>query len=240
MNVYSLEHDNNEDPVFITRWLKKHHVTINHIKLFKGDPLPNPDKVDLLIIMGGPMNIYEEYSYPWLIPEKIFIRKVIDSEIPVLGICLGGQLISSALGGIITRSDLPEYGWHSVTRVSGSLEKLLHIGDISGKDLFPDEITIFQWHQDTYSIPTGAICLYTSETCRNQAFIYNSRVIGLQFHPEMDIPAIRGFLKQSRGFMREKGLLTIHDDILSRIHLCSRGNEFASGIMHYLTGFIRN
>ncbi|MDD1727901.1 MAG: type 1 glutamine amidotransferase [Methanospirillum sp.] len=237
MHIYSLEHDYDDKPVFISRWLELHNYTLTHIRLYKGDPLPDPDLVDLLIIMGGAMNIYEESTYPWLVPEKVFIRKVIDSGTPVLGICLGGQLIASVLGGTVTRSETPEFGWHSIRRVSGVTATSLHHATITGVDLFPDSLTVFQWHHDTFSIPTGAVHLYASETCGNQAFLYGSRVIGLQFHPEMDDSTIRKFINQSKGDMTEHGLLPIHDDTLSRIQLFSIGNEFVSGLLQYLTSF---
>ena len=76
MHIYSLEHDHDDGPVFIARWLHEHGFPLTQIRLYNGDPLPDPDQVDLLIIMGGLMNIYEESTYPWLIQEKIFIREI--------------------------------------------------------------------------------------------------------------------------------------------------------------------
>nr|WP_319537855.1 type 1 glutamine amidotransferase [uncultured Methanospirillum sp.] len=240
MHIYSLEHDHDDEPVFIARWLAEHDLPLIRIRLYNGDPLPDPDQVDLLIIMGGAMNIYEESMYPWLIPEKIFIRAVIDSGVPVLGVCLGGQLISAVLGGVVTRADLPEYGWHTIRRLRDSVRQLREEITVSGLDIFPDEVTVFQWHNDTFSIPPGAVHLYASDTCQNQAFFYDSRVIGLQFHPEMDNKTIRAFLSQSREKMATDGLLSVHDDTLSRIQLFPAGNEFVSGLLYYLTGLVRN
>ncbi|MFH0968074.1 MAG: type 1 glutamine amidotransferase [Methanobacteriota archaeon] len=236
IQVYSLEHALFEDPVFISRWLDEHQVSHHTIKLHKGDLLPDPAVVDLLIIMGGPMNIYEEEIYPWLIEEKAFIRRVIDLEKPVLGICLGGQLISSVLGGIITRSSVPEYGWHTVYKVAEISPIVSKQGETAKSEIFPDTLTVFQWHQDTFQIPPGAVHLYSAETCNNQAFMYNSHVIGLQFHPEMDEATIRGFLTQARTELEEKGLLFLQDEITSQIDLCSRGHQFISGVMPYLIG----
>ena len=236
IQVYSLEHALYEDPVNITRWLAEHQIDIRHIRLFEGHPLPDPEMVDLLIIMGGPMNIYEEEEFSWLAGEKQFIRAVINAGTPVLGICLGGQLIADVLGGTVNRARQPEYGWHTVTRIPG-------VPVFSRKEtgtesiLFPEVIKVFQWHQDTFSIPPGSIPLYQSELCRNQAFIYNNRVIGLQFHPEMDQPTIRGFLAQSIQEIYEKNLVNTRDDIITRIDLCSDGRIFIAGLLEYLVKF---
>ncbi len=240
MHIYSLEHDHKDEPVYIATWLEKYNYSLNRVLLYNGDPFPDPDQVDFLIIMGGLMNIYEENDYPWLIYEKVFIRAVIDSGVPVLGVCLGGQLISSALGGNVTRADIPEFGWHTVRHVPINDELLLQEVNVSGQPVFPDEITVFQWHYDTFSIPPGAVHLYSSDACKNQAYIYNSRVIGLQFHPEMDITTIREFMSLSKEKMTEDGLLEVHDNILSRIQLFSYGNEFVSGLLHYLIGIASN
>ncbi|PKL60573.1 MAG: amidotransferase [Methanomicrobiales archaeon HGW-Methanomicrobiales-4] len=226
IRVYSLEHAPYEELVFISQWLDEHRIPHHAVRLFEGDLLPEPTLVDLLLIMGGPMNIYEEEAYPWLVEEKAFIREIIDLGRPVLGICLGGQLIASVLGGRVTRSPVPEYGWHTVQKVPHSFPGIFAF--------LPDMITVFQWHQDTFQIPPGAVHLYSAKTCSNQAFLYRSHVIGLQFHPEMDESTIRSFLAHSGYELEEKGLLSLQDDILFHIDFCSCGHTFISGVMHYL------
>lgn len=230
--VYSLEHAEFEDPGYITKWLSEHQLSVIHIRLFKGDPLPDPRAVGLLLVMGGPMNIYEEEIYPWLPLEKTFIRHVLDLDIPVLGICLGGQLIADQLGGTVTKAPQPEYGWYTITQNAAFHEKsnnqVLQI---------PETIEVFQWHEDTFSIPPGCVHLYSSDSCLNQAFLYNDRVIGLQFHPEMHKASIQGFLKYACNEIKEKELVHIQEDIEHRIHLCSQGHKFINIIMKYLLSF---
>jgi GMP synthase-like glutamine amidotransferase len=143
-----------------------------------GAGLPDPSELDMLVIMGGPMNIYEYDVHPWLGPEKKFIRACIDRGKAVLGICLGGQLIADVLGGEVTTAPFEEIGWYPVelTEAGRQLEAFAH---------FPDQFTTLQWHGDTFSIPAGAIHAAWSEATPNQAFSYdNERVIGLQFHLE--------------------------------------------------------
>lgn len=227
--IYSLEHAEFEDPGYITQWLSEHQLSVIHIRLFEGDSLPDPGAVGLLLVMGGPMNIYEEDKYPWLSLEKTFIRQVLDLDKPVLGICLGGQLIADLLGGTVTKALQPEYGWYTIKQNAAAHE-------ILSKQVLqiPEIMEVFQWHEDTFSIPPGCVHLYSSDSCLNQAFLYNDRVIGLQFHPEMHKASIRGFLKYSCDEIKEKGLVHIQEDILQRIHLCSQGHDLIHAIMRYL------
>ena len=235
--VYSLEHAPFEEPVYISRWLANHQIPLEHIRLYKGEALPDRAQVRFLIIMGGPMNIYDEEEFPWLIEEKSFIKSVIELEIPVLGICLGGQLVSDVLGGTISKSERPEYGWHTIRRIRDLPRTLLPLGKSDMIDLFPDSLEVFQWHQDTFSIPPDAIHLYSSKGCQNQAFLYTDRVIGLQFHPEMDQSSIRQFLNLSGDQSEEEGIIELQKQILTHIDHCTGGHEFIAGVLNYLTGF---
>jgi GMP synthase (glutamine-hydrolysing) len=140
--------------------------------------LPGPEGFDLLVIMGGPMNVYEHDQYPWLADEKDFIRAGISGGKMVLGICLGAQLVADVLGGEVTRAPFEEIGWYPVelTEAGRRLEVFAH---------FPDRFTTLQWHGDTFSIPPGAVHAASSEAVPNQAFGFDDgRVIGLQFHLE--------------------------------------------------------
>ncbi len=140
--------------------------------------LPAPEGLDLLVVMGGPMNIYEHEAYPWLAAEKRFIRACIDAGKMVLGICLGGQLIADVLGGTVTRAPFEEIGWLPVELTEAG-RRLDVFAD------FPERFTTLQWHGDMFSIPPGAVRAAFSEATPNQAFCYDGgRVIGLQFHLE--------------------------------------------------------
>jgi GMP synthase-like glutamine amidotransferase len=140
--------------------------------------LPDLSDLDMLVIMGGPMNIYEYDAHPWLPGEKDFIRACIDGGKAVLGICLGGQLIADALGGEVSRAPFEEIGWYPVELTSEGRQ----LGAFAH---FPDRFVTLQWHGDTFSIPPGAIHAAFSEATPNQAFSYDGeRVIGLQFHLE--------------------------------------------------------
>lgn len=142
-------------------------------------------EADWLIVMGGPMNIYQHRDYPWLVPEKAAISVAIGAGKRVLGICLGAQLIADALGGKVMQNPQREIGWWPVQPE----------GDGAGavgarRYTFPAEITVLHWHGDTFTLPPGAVRLATSPGCANQAFSWGERVLALQFHLEMGAGAV--------------------------------------------------
>jgi GMP synthase (glutamine-hydrolysing) len=136
-----------------------------------------PDDLDWLIIMGGPMSVHDERTYPWLLDEKQFIREVIALGTPVLGVCLGAQLLAEALGARVRPNPVREIGWFPVQRVAEPASSVLAAA-------FPDSITAFHWHGDTFELPAGAVHLASSEACPNQGFVWNNQVVGLQCHLE--------------------------------------------------------
>ena len=151
------------------------------------DAKPSLEGYQGLIILGGPMNAEEFDKYGHLATEIRLIRKAIRLGLPVLGICLGAQLIAKALGARVERSRVEEIGWYSVsTTKEGSRDPLFSHFGRSEK--------IFQWHSDTFDIPRGALRLAASSTCNNQAFRWGNNVYGFQFHLEVDEPLIERWL----------------------------------------------
>ena len=177
MDIHILQHVPFEGPGHILTWTEKNGHRVTYSRLFDDPALPDPNTVDRLVVMGGPMNIYEYDRYPWLRAEKAFLGEVIEGGGRVLGICLGAQLIADVLGARVHAGAHKEIGWFPIsltpeareTRVFGFLEP---------------ELTVFHWHGDTFAIPEGSIHLARSEACENQAFLYDDRVLGLQFHLE--------------------------------------------------------
>ncbi|MDP2181072.1 MAG: type 1 glutamine amidotransferase [Actinomycetota bacterium] len=139
---------------------------------------PHPGEFDLLVIMGGSINIYQEQEHPFLAEEKQLVSSAIEDGKRVLGVCLGAQLVADVLGGPVTRGAQPEIGWYPV--------KLTEEGEASAVlGRLPKEFAALHWHGDAFAIPPGAIRLASSAACENQAFEYDGgRVIGLQFHLE--------------------------------------------------------
>jgi GMP synthase (glutamine-hydrolysing) len=152
------------------------------------DAKPNIEKYDGLIILGGPMCVDQTDSHPHLQTEIEAIKLAMERHMPVLGICLGAQLIAKALGANVKRNPVKEIGWYDVTPTEeGTKDPLFNS--------FKGTEKIFQWHGDTFDIPHGAINLASSPECSNQAFRYGERTYGLQFHLEVDKALIQRWLK---------------------------------------------
>ena len=148
---------------------------------------PNLKGYQALIVLGGPMNVDEIDKFHHLKTELSVIREAIVKDVPVLGICLGAQLIASALGANIYTADGLEVGWYALQKnADGAKDKLIKH--------FKDQENLFQWHERTYDTPKGAVNLLSTEMCKNQAFRYGDKVYGMQFHLEVTEPVIHRWL----------------------------------------------
>ncbi len=185
MRIHYLQHVPFEGLGNIENWALLRGHQISDTQLYNSDPLPEPEEFDWLIVMGGPMNIYEEGRFPWLAREKTFIRDTINSGKIVLGVCLGAQLIANVLGAKIHRNQCPEIGWFNVWLTDAASRSRAF-------NRLPKRLTAFHWHGDTFDLPPGATWIAESDACRNQAFEYGGgRVIGLQFHLDTTLESIR-------------------------------------------------
>jgi len=177
MRIHSFEHVPFEDLAQIRVWAENQGYSISRTRFYLNDQLPSLSKIDWLIVMGGPMNIYEDDRYPWLSREKAFIGEAISQGKLVLGVCLGAQLIADVLGGPVSKNQYKEIGWLPVSlSAAASSSPLFHN--------FPSEFIGFHWHGDTFQLPPGALGVASSSGCANQAFAYTNKVVGLQFHLE--------------------------------------------------------
>ncbi|OAT81295.1 type 1 glutamine amidotransferase [Desulfotomaculum copahuensis] len=145
-----------------------------------------------LIVLGGPMNVYEEDAYPYLRQVDELIRDAAGRRIPVLGVCLGAQLIARALGAPVTRNPVKEIGWYPLQLTAEGAASPLFAG-------LPAEFYVFQWHGDTFTLPAGAKLLATGRQCVNQAFSWDGRVFALQFHLEVTPQIIESWTEAYAG-----------------------------------------
>jgi GMP synthase-like glutamine amidotransferase len=175
MRAHYLQHVPFEGLGSIESWLGENGYAISASRLFACEKLPAAQKVDFLIVLGGPMSVNDEQQHPWLAEEKRFIGEMVATGKPVLGICLGAQLIASAMGARVYQNPLKEIGWFPVHGISSGDEASFR---------FPASTPVFHWHGETFDLPAGATRLAESDVCRNQAFQIGSSVIGLQFHLE--------------------------------------------------------
>jgi GMP synthase-like glutamine amidotransferase len=189
MRVHVFQHASFEDLGSIRGWLNARGAEVRYTRLYTGDPLPVLDQIDMLIAMGGPMSVNDEAALPWLKAEKQAVREAITMDKPVLGVCLGAQLIASALGARVYGNAVKEIGWFPIQGVQGAESAFS----------FPSESRVLHWHGETFDLPPGAIHLAKSEACKYQAFQFKQNVIGLQFHLEMTADSLRALVNNCRN-----------------------------------------
>ncbi|AKB56825.1 type 1 glutamine amidotransferase [Methanosarcina barkeri] len=188
MKVHVLQHSSINTLGTIEEYTKTKNNRLESTRFYETISPPELESFDLLIIMGGPIGVYDYKDNPWLRDEKAFIKQAIEAGKTILGICLGAQLLADILGARVYENRHVEMGWFPV-RASGGENKPEFFEGL------PDKIMFFHWHSRTFDLPAGAVQLFESEGCRNQGFIYNDRVIALQFHPEVNEDRILSLIK---------------------------------------------
>jgi len=164
-----------EGPGYIAEFLDRHAVPWKLVRVDQGDAVPgDAAQFSGLVFMGGPMSVNDDL--PWIAPVLELIRQAVGRDIPVMGHCLGGQLMARALGGVVAKNPVKEIGWGEVT-VSPDEVAYAWLGDLRSFDGF-------HWHGETFSLPSGAVHLLSSRHCANQGFALGKH-LGLQCHVEM-------------------------------------------------------
>lgn len=175
-SVAVFRHAPTEGPGYFATFLHSKNIPLELIKLDEGAPVPSdPDAYSGLAFMGGPMSVNDDL--PWIAPLLTLIRAAVQRDVPVLGHCLGGQLIAKALGGVITRNPVKEIGWGEVSVVDNPIAHQWF-------DAIPNKFSGFHWHGETFSIPEGATRILESAYCPNQAYALGKH-LGMQCHVEM-------------------------------------------------------
>ncbi|MDP2938944.1 MAG: type 1 glutamine amidotransferase [Candidatus Omnitrophota bacterium] len=178
--ILIIKHIDIEGPGTLGEFLKNRHIKHQVINIANGIKLPKSLRgIKAIITLGGPMNVYEVDKYPFLKIEGDFLKKALDKEIPVLGICLGAQLLAKTLGARVKKSPVKEIGWSEVSLTKQALKDNLFTG-------LKPQIDVFQWHEDMFELPNGGVLLAKSNVCLHQAFRFGKNSYGLQFHMEID------------------------------------------------------
>jgi GMP synthase-like glutamine amidotransferase len=228
LRIHYLQHVPFEGLGFIETWTHQHDHLLTPTKFYEDFALPNLSEFDWLIIMGGPMGVYDNQKYSWLKTEIDFIRQAILADKTVIGICLGSQLIASSLGSKVYPGSKKEIGWFPLTKTQQGHEHSLL------REL-PEQFTAFHWHGDTFDLPKGAVHLLQTPICPNQAFLYNNKVLGLQFHLETTRQTLLEIIDNCRHELLPDLFVQTEDKILGQADRCKYLNDYLSSILTKLT-----
>lgn len=188
MRIHVIQHVPFEGPGLIGEWAAEQGHDLE-VSLASDERYPVPEEVDLLVIMGGPMDADDEIASPWLVIEKHFIAETIAIGKLVLGVCLGAQILAEVLGGRVKRASEHEIGWYPVELTdAGATEPLFA--------RWPENAVVGHWHGDTFDLPLGLSPALSSELTPNQAFIFDDRVVALQFHLEWDEATLHALVSE--------------------------------------------
>ena len=239
MNIHWIQHVDFEGLGCIHLWLDENGHDVSCTRLWDGDELPSTCDVDGLIVMGGPMGITDHDEFSWLAAEKAFIKEAIDQNKPVLGICLGAQLIADVLGnadGVINsnvwKNEHKEIGFYEC-RASVPLA----LNDRDGRStFFPERFSPFHWHGDTFSIPEGAVRLASSEATENQAFLYKDNVLALQFHLETTEESLLKLYENARDEIEDAPFIQTLEEMRPFFPTLGNANALMNDLLGRLFG----
>jgi GMP synthase-like glutamine amidotransferase len=196
-----------EGPGAIAEWAWRREVPLTE-SLAVTEEFPDPRGIAGCIVMGGPMAADDTANNPWLLAEQRFLSAVVDDGAPVLGICLGSQILAALIGGTVLRNRVPEIGWYSLTLTDAGRSEPLFTG-------WPDDLVVGHWHGDTFDLPPGIEPCLTSEACANQAFVAEGgRVVGLQFHAEWTAQSLAELVDECRDDLAGGGEWVASEDEL--------------------------
>ncbi len=190
MRLHVIQHVAFERSGAIAEWALERGHSVSVTEQFSGGRLPAVDEFDFLVVMGGPMSANDDVQVPWLAAEKRLIAESLREEKAILGVCLGAQLVANVLGARVYRNREKEIGWFPVRLTPEAAGSRLFSG-------LPAEMKVLHWHGETFDLPEGAVHLAESDLCRNQAFEFGDRVLGLQFHLEVQPEGLEGLIENS-------------------------------------------
>lgn len=227
MRIHYFQHVPFEGLGYLETWANQRPCMLSATLLYENALFPSLSTIDMLVVMGGSMGVYEQEKFSWLEAEIQYIQKAIEAQKIVVGICLGSQLIAAALGARVYPNIKKEIGWFPLTKTSAGKEHPLL------QDL-PENFIGFHWHGDTFDLPQNAVHLLQTDICPHQAFLYQEKVLGLQFHLEATPQSIKDMIAHGQHELVPDTFIQNAEMIQKQEHLCKQGNEYLSKVLDRL------
>jgi GMP synthase-like glutamine amidotransferase len=212
LRIHYFQHVAFESLGSIEGWISLSGHSLTSTRFFESSKLPEIADIDWLIVMGGGMSVHDEEQFPWLSDEKKFIRQAIDAGKIVIGICLGSQLVSEALGARVYQNKDKEIGWFDIELTCFAKSNNLFFD-------MEDRTKVFHWHGDTFDLPVNAIHLAFSRGTRNQAYIYNRKVLAMQFHLEPTLDSLQQMIDHGRDELSKGKYVQTEKEIIANKQL---------------------
>lgn len=229
LRIHCFQHVEFEGLGCILNWIEQNKHSLTYTRFYEDATLPNIADFDWLIVMGGPMGIYDEIQYPWLMREKKLIQGALAANKTILGICLGSQLLADALGDKVYAHTQKEIGWFELSPTQQGLEH-----GFWDKAFNSSKRMVFHWHGDTFQIPAKAKHLAFSACCNSQAFIYKDNVLGLQFHLEVTPESLLDMLQHGEKELISAKYVQSIAQIESRFEYIQANNEWMFALLERL------
>ncbi|NBC84168.1 MAG: amidotransferase [Bacteroidetes bacterium] len=192
-----IQHVPFEGPGAIEKWAAERNYLYNIHKVYANERFPDVSDISGLVVMGGPMSVNDHAIFPWISDEIGFIKECIKQNVPVVGICLGAQFLAKAMNAKVYKAKEKEIGWFPITfNISRFPDKMQPVDH---------QTDVFHWHGETFDLPGDCKLLASSKSTPNQLFLYEKRILGIQFHIELNHENINQLIENCREELSEHG-----------------------------------
>lgn len=222
--IHVVQHVSFEGPGVIADWAKERGFELSKSYVKQMESFPKLNSFDLLVLMGGPMSVNDEDRLPWLFEEKEFVRKSIAAGKKIVGICLGAQMIASALGHTVLKNRYKEIGWYDIVF---NRTNILN----TPFEYLPNRINVFHWHGETFELPAKASLLASSVACKNQIFMIEDNIIGLQCHLEMQAHDIKTLAEKCKDDLSPETYVMDYKEMITNAEQCPELNNILFDIL---------
>lgn len=229
MRVQVFQHVPFEGLGSMESWFRGRGARVEVTHFYSGHRPPPIESIDGLVVMGGPMSVNDEATLPWLRAEKEFVAAAVRRGLPVLGVCLGAQMISSALGGRVFPNAHREIGWFPVLRTPGAAAHPLGA-------CFPESAEAYHWHGETFTLPPGAVHLLSSAATERQAFAVGTKALGLQCHLETTEASARDLIRNCASELTGGPHVQTAEAMLEKPERFGRANALMARVLDALWG----